>query len=801
MADPTPPPGFEPIPRPPPGFEPIAGPNSALAGSGEARTPRPGFAEMEEQDKLARAQHTASVVRDRRGNFVRKHLGELDEGAEFPVYKDAAGKELRINPDTDVILRDPVTNKRMVFARDAKTDIGTLDAAAHALTEGMAVGPVTQVVRRAGQAAQAADRSVNNAVARANALGLQSAGQMQAGERVRDLAAFENLGVMPFPPAFADKGMARTARTVEEMPSIVGATVKQPKTETLMDLGEAQTRIARDLGAPADDLAAGQVMQRGLERFGSAGVRDLDPGTLAGVRGVEQMRPQPTMVGPMPEGITSRAPVQPHPFMSGAALERATEAQPLREALGGGLAQTTRGVTVPAARRLDQAIIARRGAADLSEAELAALIRAPAAQTSFVSRQEALFERAWRSIPERFRVDASRNPERLAAVNTRAALAGIDQNIASQIAGQRTIAGPLAERLRNRSAHFDMNELRAMRTEVGRALSSLDPNQTRLNPTQLRQLYGAFSRDIEVGLQDIANRAYVMTRVSGNRPDRVAVEAARRADQALRDFRVADRYTRLGMERIGRFSRLVGTENPQDAVRMLGRYLRENTGNAQAVASVRSALRPEEWRSMVGHVVERMGKGRAGAQEAEAVWNPVNFATDWNKLKDSPAARSFFQAIPAETRQALDDLARAAERMKYYETTKNYSGTAYSGIPALTAAGAMVSGGTMAILGLIGQVGGAMALGKFLTSPRYLRTLATHMDREAGSLRRTATIPSETAMTPEGTAAAAIALNQLMRLAAQDEELAPVLRAVAEEMGVVEDAKGNRNVKQQARPH
>ena len=774
------------------------------------------------------------MVRDRRGNFMRKVLGEVDEGAEFPVYR-MNGQELRINPNTDVVLRDPTSGKMLAFERDPKLDYGPASEGAYSILEGIAAGPVAGVRRVAGAAAQTADRSTQAAIARANAIGLQSAEQLAASERARDLTAFERLGTPAFPPAFADKGMARTARTIEEMPSIVGQTVKGPKTETLIDLGEAQRRIARDLGAPSDELTAGVTLQQGLDRFRATGTRELEPGTLTAL-GVQPRAPGRyvgELVEPMPgappvpvhrqvitqaDGTLARFdPAQhvvvrdagraavyetargPASGMSAGAAQRVEQAAPIRAALGGGMALTSRGVEVPAARGIEQMRIQRRGVEDFSDAELARLVRAPAAQTSFVARQEALYEHAHRQLPKQFRINETANPQELRAVNTNNAFKSIVDaekraGISGGLVGGRL--GSMAERVKT---NVTLNSLRAMRTEVGRQLANFGMYDARLDRTQLKQIYGAVSRDIEIAYQDLANRAYIATRAGHNRPDRVPSVTAQAADRALYEFRRADRFTRMGMERMDRFSRMVGADNPQDAVRMLGRFLRENTGNAQAVRAIRDALRPEEWQSLVGHVVERLGKGRAGAQEAEAVWNPAHFATDWAKLKNSPAAQAFFRGLPTETRQALGDLARAAERMKYYETTKNYSGTAYSGIPVVTAMGAVYSGGVGAVVGLVAQIGGAVMMGKFLTSPRYLRILADKMDREASLLRRAPKMPPEQ-LNSERLGLAMATLNQLLQVAKRDEELMPVLQVAAEQLGVDEDRKPNRNVDDRPRP-
>src|SRR5690606_12998691 len=110
---------------------------------------------------------------------------------------------------------------------------------------------------------------------------------------------------------------------------------------------------------------------------------------------------------------------------------------------------------------------------DVSDAELNRIVRSPSRDTSFATRSEALYERAWRMMPETMRANATANPHMVAAVNTRQALRGVEQDIANQIAGQGTIEGDLAERILDpRSGNFSIPQLRRIRTEIGRALGN-----------------------------------------------------------------------------------------------------------------------------------------------------------------------------------------------------------------------------------------------------------------------------------------------------------------------------------------
>lgn len=689
--------------------------------------------------EAANMQGAANILRDRSGNYVRKVRGEVEQYDFGPVIRQPDGNIIAFDPRTEVMFRDPESGKMMAFERDKDLDNPSwFTKLARIMLGGMATNAPTT---------RASSDAVSLATQRGASLGFPVSPKTAAvNERMRDAAAFNELGVETFAPAFRSKGAARMARTTEEMP-VIGGIVKGPKTETETALQNAQGRIAADLGAAPTNEQAGYVMQQGLDRFKNARIADLEPGVLR-ARNIE-----PTEA------------INPRDVMSSGAANRAAEAAPVRDAIGGGVAQTNRGVTVPAATTRNQTLQARRTADSMSDAEIDTLIRAPAAETSFGARQEALYEKAFRSVPDLVRANGSANPNMLAATNTRQALSGIDQQIGSQIGGQTVIGGELANRLRNpRAANFPLEDLRAMRTEVGRALGSLDPQQTTLNSGQLKALYSALSQDIEIGLMDLANRAVLGTRVSNNRPDYVAPEVARRADQALRDFRVADRYTRLGMQRIERFTQILNAKNPEQAMRTLETRMKEGTIDRGLVRAVRDALRPEERQEILGYLVSRMGQGRPGAAEAERSWNIHGFATDWNRNKS--ALREMMDGVDPAIVRRLEALAQISGRMKYYETTKNYSGTAYAGIPIVGAIGAMSSGGMTAVATMIAQVGGMAAVGKFLASPKYLdwmiKAARTDMAAQTGGYRA---IQSRVP----------VLMSQLERLAANDNELGPVI--------------------------
>lgn len=357
----------------------------------------------------------------------------------------------------------------------------------------------------------------------------QNLASQRAREAATDLAAFNELGVRPFGPSFSTPAGRSVAKQLSETP-LIGSPVANALDESLVGARDAARRLADSMAPNATYENAGQTLQRGLERFRTAGVRGIEADTL------ESM------------GIPAYGPVQTPTPMSTQAAQRITQAVQDRVAMGlpaQGTATTSRGVQVPASRPLSQTYLTRRGAADLDTNELHTLIATPPSQTSFATRQEALYESAERARPSLFRSNGSADPGMLSPTNTREALGAIQSQLENQIAGQGVIRGALADRLMNARSTLTMDNLRAIRTEVGRSLSNYGVADASLDRTQLKSLYAAISRDLETGYVDLAARAWRNARDAGNPAD--LVRTAQQADGALFQFRRADRYTPIAI--------------------------------------------------------------------------------------------------------------------------------------------------------------------------------------------------------------------------------------------------------------
>lgn len=535
-------------------------------------------------------------------------------------------------------------------------------------------------------------------------------------EKLADIQAFKDEGLQPFAPATGSAGIARGTRTIEELP-LIGGTVKSPKTNVELGFKERQQSLARELGDKGNEESTGQMVQGALERYRTKGLTDIEPGTLKG-NPVGSMGPQKAL------GINPYQSVKRAQTLTEGQAENIEAAAPIRAANQGGTAQTSRGATVTAARPLDQIGLRRTNVEDLSKAELRRVIEAPSNQTSFPVRAEALYESAWQSVPKGMRTNDSVNSNQIGWKNLQNAMRQTKRETANQISGQGTIGGELANRIMRPKTHTNLTELRSIRTEIGRALSNFGQFETSLDRSQLKRLYAAASKDMEAGLTDLANRAWRRHNGGPNledgkpSPAYMSAADAKSADAALYQFRRADRYYRQGQARMDSFMQVLEAKTPNEAARKITRALAENTANPQMLRQIMGVLRPEELKALRGHIIASLGAGRPGGKASETIMSWHNWGTDFHKIMDNPAGREFMtKGLEPGIVKRLENLSRIANRMKFYEQTKNFSGSAYTNI---LGAGAVALTNVFTIPKLVMATVGIAGMGKLLTSSAYL---------------------------------------------------------------------------------
>jgi hypothetical protein len=590
----------------------------------------------------------------------------------------------------------------------------------------------------------------------------QGIARQRYNEAVTDAQAFDAQGVRPFGPAFNQGPVASIGKQLTET-AYIGAPLRNNLDETMTDVGGAVRRLADNIAPNATPEQAGTMLQRGLDRYRVTGLNDLEPGVVQGMG-----------IAPYTQN-TPRAPTGGQNQ-----TQRIQTAQPAIQQITGGTVNNSRGQPVPLPTTRAQRPTMRTTVDDLTEAELTTVIRAPSDSTSFGTRSEALYERAFRNIPDLRRTDGRRNANLLPTANAGNVVRGIIQNEARTgvRAGLQGRYGDMFQTLSDPSANVTLDTLRQMRTQIGRDLSNFGQYDATLDRTQLRQLYGGLSSDIEIGLQDLAARAAQSARSGGN--NGVTQADARRAVQALRDFQVADRYFRQGIDRMDRFAQIVRAENPQQAAASMIRAATDGTrGNMRMFRAAMATLRPEERAQFGALIVRELGAPTAGARGMvqEAQFSPSRFATNYTAL--SPEARGML--LSPEHQRALDELFRISNRLANVEALANTSRSATNAIN--------VSGGAAALgTWLSGDfttpfvIGGSGYLTSIMMSlPQYTRWMTNYLRLRAavsdGSSRSVAPLARH--------------IMGLERNARYNPELWPVYMALSQEHGINTDRRGN----------
>jgi hypothetical protein len=231
------------------------------------------------------------------------------------------------------------------------------------------------------------------------------------------------------------------------------------------------------------------------------------------------------------------------------------------------------------------------------------------------------------------------------------------------------------------------------RSAVGEGIGSIKGPLADQADGRLKSLYGTLTADMEA--------------------------AARSAGpEAFRSWKRATNFYRAGAERIERaLDQTINAKSPERAFEAFRALASEGTSRADItrMTQIKRSMPPDEWNVVSASIVDRLGRARAGAQNAEGdAFSPSTFLTEWNKL--SPQAKAIL--MPSEARRELEQLARVAERAKAAGAERNFSNTGT--IQVLLALGI----GTMTDLGMAaGALGGSYVSAKAMTSERFLRAM------------------------------------------------------------------------------
>jgi len=420
------------------------------------------------------------------------------------------------------------------------------------------------------------------------------------------------------------------------------------------------------------------------------------------------------------------------------------------------------------------------------------IIAAPARDTSMKTKQAALYQRAWSSVPPELqnnRIAQMRNTQEvingiidrnLGMMNQQRAANGLPPAEAMPIRGG--MLGDIVEQIATGHWTGTLQDMRNIRSDIRRLSSGIsDTEKNVLRSSDVEAIRSAVTRDMTNYLRTGAETYREIAR----RDPSMAQEALRRAanaDRAAREFQQADTFTRLASQRMERIQNLFNAKSDEalyDSILNAARA--KKGGDLERLRILRRTLRPEEMNDVASAVIRQLGEpvGSARGAVQEMGFSPSSALTRWNNM--SPEGRALI--FGTDHAQALDDWFRVVNRLANVEAHAN---TSKSGVfmqnvlGALTAGGLAVSGHTAL---LAGGAGTAYALMTLLSRPAYTRWLTQYANMRAAALRAPGLHNNAV---PIGTINPRLVVmaNQIQRMALRDPELIPIAKTVADENGI-----------------
>ena len=665
-----------------------------------------------------------------------------------------------------------------VFERDADEQLYR-QMLAENLTPGRATGIGMARYGRPNPSREEIEAFTREAVQHQRATEMEQA-QFEAsrtpGQRAIDTAAFA--ASMPVRIATHGKGglgevlpggAGRAARRAEAR----FARANEPALETIGAAGEVMLGVPAlsALGVPARGVAASARMLANrplpVRAVARAGRRNERLADVAAMRrsGVEPFGPAVTesgMAGTVKQ--LSEAPIVGAPVRS-KLLQAVEETRQAGENVAAeyGAARTYRDVGNVVEQGLERFKDARSAqtidstAARLSDVELARVARTSARETSVKTKQDALYERAWRGIPPTMAKGRSvKGSDRFLGgmANTQALLKDLtarNQRMFSATRGETAVDPTLAYPVRGGIVgqfvqdviegrwRGNLQSMRDVRSEFRRLASGMaDTERNTLKLSDLRRLQSAMTEDMIALLQ--RNVEHYQGLKTGKK-------TAAKIRRAIHDFRRADQFTRASAQRLETIEKLYRTQSAEQ----LGLSILKDAmggrkgGNFQRLIALRNSLRDDEWGDVASGVLRELGKpmGSARGVTEEAGFSVNSFITNWQNLSTEGKNILFKQkAGTKELGKALDDFVRVADRMANFEALVNTSRSATNAlgmtglISVLTAAQQAVIGNWRTAAGAASIGTGMYAFGKFMTSPAYVRwlTRATELSGQPGKL-------------------------------------------------------------------
>ncbi|MGO9172010.1 MAG: hypothetical protein ACLP7P_08610 [Rhodomicrobium sp.] len=471
------------------------------------------------------------------------------------------------------------------------------------------------------EATAAAALEARGASAMARAQAASTARGALTDARLEDLGAFERSGVKPFGPAFTEAGTAGTIKQLSEAP-IVGMPVRNALGQAIEETRDAGERLAAQYGDASTYRDAGQVVRGAVQQA------------------VEDAR---DAVSNLPGTGTA-----------GSYRDAGNAAQEGLQRFSDARSADTIGDT----------------ARNLSDADIADIVSRAARETSIRTKQDALYERAWRGIPEDMRNGrAVPGQERFLKgfVQTRELLQSLANRNAGMYSATRDnipvdptlaypvrggIAGRIVEDIIRGQWRGNLQDMRNVRSFFRRTASGIsDSEANTLQLSDYRRMQSAMTQDIIRVLQSNAD----------NYAARGDAATATRVQGAIHDFRRADQFTRASAGRLDALEKLYSAGSPEAlAQNILKDAQGAGRGNLDRLTALRRSLSDEDWNDVAGGILGEMGRPVPSARgiPQEAGFSLNNFIDSLSKL--SPQGRSALFGHNPELARSLGTLEQEA---------------------------------------------------------------------------------------------------------------------------------------------
>lgn len=311
----------------------------------------------------------------------------------------------------------------------------------------------------------------------------------------------------------------------------------------------------------------------------------------------------------------------------------------------------------------------------------------------------------------------------------KAAYWGGDAKIAPQVTQD------LVDTMRSELARAPTSRSGALQGAIDRAQGILDDiDKARVNMETWRNIRTDLGRDIDepllVGITGSENEN--LKRLYGTMTDDMREAAAAVGPEARRAMDIADRYTRFNMRvNVPMLQKLADMGADEQAWQYA---IGEAGKGGSRLLSLRKNLTPDEWKVVSATVFDRLGQAAPGTRGAAELGGRAHdfsvnaFLTNWNKLSSEAKDALFGGHAFNETREAIDQLVRIANRVQDAERIGNPSGAART----LLTGGPFGAAALAATQGEVGTAAGLLAsntvapyiTAKMITNPTFVRWLS-----------------------------------------------------------------------------